>query len=130
MREFINKDDYKEIKEKYKDNNKCCYIKLNGKKLKTKEDYYEKLKKKLELNDSFSNNLNAYSDMMRDPYTYGNKQIIVFVIKKYKDFLSEETSKPVFEKIFDKDIIPFFRNEVKATVMKSEYVEIHVYCMD
>jgi len=121
MREFINKDQYRELKKKYKDDKDCCYIKLNGKKLKTKEEYYEKLKEKLQLNDSFSNNINAYSDMMRDPYTYYNKDIILFVIKNYDKFLCEEASRSSYNQIFDKDIIPVLRSEDKY---------VHVYCVN
>lgn len=121
MREFINKEQYSELKKKYKNDSSCCYIKLNGKKLKTKEEYYEKLKDKLQLNNSFSNNINAYSDMMRDPYTYYNKETIVFVIKNYDKFLCKEPSIGSFNKIFDKDIIP---------VLRSENKNIHVYCVN
>lgn len=119
MREFIDKHKSKEIIKKYKKDEACCFIKLNGKKLKTKEEYYEKLSKKLQLNATFSNNYNAYSDMMRDEYTYYNKDTIIFVIKNYDHFLQDDHSKSIIEKIFDTDIIPEF--EHKQT--------IHVYCV-
>lgn len=129
MREFINKEQYKKIKKKYKNSDNCCYVKLNGKKLKTLEDYYTRLSQKLQLNDSFSNNFNAYSDMMSDPFTYYNKNIIIFVIKNYDDFLSEEKSKKVIEQIFDQDIIPYFRKEISRTTMNTTNKEVHVYCL-
>lgn len=130
MREFINKAEGKIIKSLYKKDNSCCYLKLNGKKLKTKEAYYEKLSRKLQLNDTFSNNLNAYSDMMRDPYTYYNKDKIVVVIKNYTLFLCDDPDKSKIEKIFDQDIIPFFREEILNKVQKGKIKEYHIYCIE
>jgi RNAse (barnase) inhibitor barstar len=129
MREFISESKRKEIIKATKQDATCCLVKLNGKKLRTKELYYDKLKEKLQLNESFSNNYNSYSDMMRDPFTYYNKDKIVFVIKHYEMFLSEDTSKAMIEKIFDDAIIPFFQGEIEEVVHQGSKKEIHVYCV-
>lgn len=119
MREYISRSEARDMIKRYKSHDGCCLIKLNGKKIRTRDAYYDKLRKKLRLNATFSNNYNAYSDMMRDAYTYYDKQCIVFVIKHYEDFLSRDGSKEMIERIFDQDIIPYF--QVAS--------EIHVYCV-
>lgn len=130
MREKITKAESKIILKKYKKDPSCCLVKLNGKKLPNKEVYYDKLKKKLQLNDSFANNYNAYSDMMRDGYTYYNRDTIIFVIKHYRQFLSEDKGKPIIERIFDEDIIPFFEGEEMGSIQGGSKKVIHVYCVD
>jgi len=129
MKEIISKSESKSIIKRYKNDAQCCLIELNGKKLKTKALYFDTLKEKLQLNDSFSNNLDAYSDMMRDEFTYYNKKKIVFVIKHYQHFLEADNARETILKIFDNDIIPYF--ETKSS-LSEEYHQariIHIYCV-
>lgn len=130
MREMISKSVRKDLLKKYKKDPQCCLIKLNGKKLPTKEAYYKKLKDKLQLNDTFANNYNAYSDMMRDSYTYYNKATIVFMINHYDRFLEEDQGKAIIETIFDEDIIPFFENHYGSRQQGGTKKTIHVYCVE
>ncbi|MDA3846195.1 MAG: barstar family protein [Vallitaleaceae bacterium] len=129
MREIISKSESIAISKLYKKDKQCCLIELNGKKLKTRFLYFEKLKKKLQLNDSFSNNLNAYSDMMRDAYTYYNKEKIIFLIKHYRHFLEDDPGKDTIEKIFDDAIIPYFETEIEHMTQNGTARAIHVYCV-
>jgi len=117
MREFIMADAANHIKLECESDEDCCFVHLEGSKLKTKEQYFQKLSETLRLSDTFSNNFNAYADMMCDAFTYYNKEKIVFLIDHYDAFLSEDASKKIIETIFDEAIIPYFEGD------------IHVYCV-
>lgn len=112
MIEFVDKTKIREIVKACLNHEDCCLVYLNGRWIKDKMDYYKTLKKQLQLNDSFSNNLNAYKDMMCDPYTYYNQSNIVFVIENAHNFLKKD---PIFrqkvEMVFLADIIPFFSRQ-------------------
>lgn len=128
MREIITKKQRKMLKHKFENDPTCCLIYLKGKQIKTKDDYYAILREKLQLNESFSNNLNAYSDMLRDPFTYFNKEKIVFLIKRYDKFLRNEPLKLKFEMIFDEAIIPFWKGQISDTTVGASHHKFHLYC--
>lgn len=128
MRQIISKKQRKSLKQQFENDPNCCFIYIKGKQIKTKEDYYAVLREKLQLNESFSNNLNAYSDMLRDPFTYFNKEKIVFLIKRYDKFLRNDPIKLKIEMIFDKAIIPFWSGEIADTTVGACHHEFHLYC--
>lgn len=104
----------------------CCYIYIQGSESETLEEYFMLLKNKLRLNDSFSNNLNSYCDMMCDSFTYYEKRKIIFAISEYNQFLSKYDRKEIIEEIFNDDIIPFFEEEISNTVVGGRTQEIQV----
>lgn len=110
MREFISKEDAENIIIRFKGDEECMLIIIEGRITTTINQYFYELRKVLRLSDTFSNNLNSYSDMLRDEYSYYNKENIVFVIKDYNCFLSDYSRKNTIEKIFDEDIIPYFKH--------------------
>lgn len=130
MREFVSPEKLAEIRQICQRDENCCLIDLEGSKLKNKYDYYEELGKQLQLNDSFNHNFNAYSDMMCDPYTYYNKEKIVFLIDEYEKFLSEDYSLDIIEEIFDEVMSPFFRESIESLVQYGIVRKFHIYCVD
>lgn len=129
MREWIKGAEIEAVTSKYKNNPECCFVFLDGREITTRDEYYKALEKQLQLNETFSNNYSAYCDMMCDPYTYYNKQCIVFVIDFYEQFLRGDVSKEMIEEIFDESIMPFFDEDIKGVMDNETNHEIHVYCV-
>lgn len=114
--QLISKNVYKTTVKPLKQAPDCCYIKLNGKHLPNKTKYFKRLAKKLQLNDSFHRNLDAYVDMMCDHYTYYNRDNIVFVITHYEHFLEDEHQRALYLQLFADEIIPYFTGNGQATI--------------
>lgn len=145
---FVTKEKRDEILKTAIEDVSCFLLHLNGKDFLTEIQYFAYLYKYLRLPISFSFNLDAYLDMMTDPYSYSNEvssengknncfsnlgdvKKIVILIDNYNDFLRKnKIFKKEIEDLFDNDILPFFENEIKEVYVGGYEIEYNIYCYE
>lgn len=145
-RTFVTEEIRKEIIRISIEDNSCFFLHLNGKDFHTEIQYFAYLYKYLRLPISFSFNLDAYLDMMTDPYSYsselkfengknnnfpnwGDVKKIVILIDDYDNFLKQnKIFKKEIEDLFDNDILPFFKNEIEEVYTGGYKIEYSIYC--
>ncbi|KAB1438064.1 barstar family protein [Candidatus Galacturonibacter soehngenii] len=100
---------------------------LDGKKIKTKDNFLEVIEEKLQFPYPCNGSLDSFLDWMRD-LSWINSKKINLIIYDYKEFLNDNLEvKEIILDCFEEDILPYWEEDVKTTMVDGETKEFNVY---
>jgi len=118
-----NKNEYSFLMERLD----LIQVKIDGKKIKTKNDFFEIIEEKLQFPTKCTGKYSRFEDWITDLSWLPEEQGICIQINDYQDFLLDDfKAKTTIENIFQETVLPFWKESVCKYVKGGRPREFYV----